>query len=67
MFLMGNTYKTREGGDVRIISRIYPNTSDDTVRGDDGVWRHNSGMSMGRVVGSQFAEKHSKDLLLAGE
>jgi hypothetical protein len=63
MFSMGNTYKTREGIDVRIISRIYPNTSDDTVRGDDGVWRHNSAQLMGRVVGSQFTDGHPKDLL----
>jgi hypothetical protein len=67
MFLMGETYKTRDGSDVRIITRIYPNTDDDTVRGDDGLWRHNCAGAMGRLVASQFTDGHPKDLLPVGE
>jgi hypothetical protein len=68
MFKVGNTYKTQEGKDVKIIAESYVGTAYHCVQGDDGLtpeggWRYARKSDAGRVTGSAFDMSDPRNLI----
>ena len=53
-FIVGQTYRTKSGDEVRIIGELYAGTAYACVQGSDDLWRYNRESDRGRVTASPF-------------
>jgi hypothetical protein len=60
-FKLGETYKTKNGLDVRMLE-VDPR--DSSLRGSDGYWREAEGPKAGQLIDSTFGSDHPLSLVV---